>query len=204
MKEKLARLKPSGRTLAAYIMIAALLFRELSYLLETGILLLSKRPIPHLTYALLEYTGVLILPLSALWLWRAAGYASRKAAATSALLLGCAYVLERAGMTILQEKFLLKYADRLPVYYGAMGGILLLCFLLVVWAMPGSRKKIKGNLWIAAGMLLWLVLLAAADVAVGLASDWILPSFGKSSLFLHPLELWDVLWRRFCLSGSIR
>ena len=191
MKEKLARLKPSGRTLAAYIMIAALLFRELPYLLETGILLLSKRPIPHLTYALLEYTGVLILPLSALWLWRAAGYASRKAAATSALLLGCAYVLERAGMTILQEKFLLKYADRLPVYYGAMGGILLLCFLLVVWAMPGSRKKIKGNLWIAAGMLLWLVLLAAADVAVGLASDWILPSFGTNVMLRAAAALVD-------------
>ena len=180
MKEKLARLKPSGRTLAAYIMIAALLFRELPYLLETGILLLSKRPIPHLTYALLEYTGVLILPLSALWLWRAAGYASRKAAATSALLLGCAYVLERAGLTILQEKFLLKYADRLPVYYGAMGGILLLCFLLVVWAMPGSRKKMKGNLWIGAGMLLGLVLLAGIDAAVEFVSGWILPSFGTN------------------------
>lgn len=182
MKEKLANLKPSEKNLSVYLLVSALLFRILPYLLETLILLAGKKPLAEPLYFTLEYAVILLLPLSAVWLWRAAGYQGRKTGIAGAAVIALAYVLETAGGAVLQEKFLVSFLETPAVYYGLYLSLLLGVLLLMLWAMPGSRKKLKGNLWIC-GVLLgrWLVLFLV-DVLFEICGGLILISFGSNVL----------------------
>lgn len=191
MKEKLAKLKPSAENLSVYLFVTALLFRILPYLTETLILLAGKKPLARPLYFTLEYAVILLLPLSAVWLWRAAGYRERKTGIAGAAVLALAYVLETAGGTVLQEKYLTVFLDTAAAYYGLYAILLLLVLALMLWAMPGSRKKLKGNLFICGILLGRWILLFAADALLTLCGGLILASFGSNVLLRAVTALAD-------------
>lgn len=182
MKEKLAKLKPSAANLSVYLFMAALLFRLLPYLLETLILLAGKKPLAEPLCFVLEYAVILLLPLSAVWLWRAAGYPDRKTGIAGAAVIALAYVLETAGGTVLQEKYLTVFLDMAAAYYGLYALLLLVVMALMLWALPGSRKKMKGNLVICGILLGRWIILFAADALLTLCGGLILVSFGSNIL----------------------
>lgn len=182
MNEKLEKLKPSEKNLATYLFAAAVLFRTLPYLLETLILMLGRRALPQPAYFALEYSAILILPLAALCLWGAVGYGSRREGLAGAAGMAFAYVLETAGGTILQEKVLVQSFDRQLLYYGMLVLLLLVGLLVLLWAFPGSRRKMKGNLWIVGVLAGRLLVLLAVDRLVALCAGWLQPSFGSNVL----------------------
>lgn len=173
MNEKLEKLKPSEKNLATYLFAAAVLFRTLPYLLETLILMLGRRALPQPAYFALEYGVILILPLAALCLWGAVGYGSRREGLAGATGMAFAYVLETAGGTILQEKVLAQSFDRQLLYYGMLALLLLVGLLVLLWAFPGSRRKMKGNLWIVGVLAGRLLVLLAVDRLVALCAGWL-------------------------------
>ena len=191
MNEKLEKLKPSEKNLATYLFTAAVLFRTLPYLLETLILMLGKRALPQAAYFALEYSAILILPLAALCLWGAAGYGSRREGLAGAVGMAFAYVLETAGGTILQEKVLVHFFDRLLLYYGMLALLLLAGLLVLMWALPGSRRKMKGNLWIVGVLLGRLLVLLTVDRLVALCARWLQSSFGSNVLLRAVTALID-------------
>lgn len=162
------------------LFVGALLYRSVPYLLNVLILVITQKPIPKLWNQMLNYSGILILLLFALILWKALGYERKSNALFGAVMLGLAGAVNTVGGNVLTGKVLVHLTEQ-PVIYYLLCALLQLCYItLIVWALPVGKRDIK-QLCICYGICVaGSVILLGVDGIVGLLGGVIQMSFGTN------------------------
>lgn len=162
------------------LFIGALLYRSVPYLLNVVMLVVTQKPVHKLVNCILNHSGILILLLFALALWKSVGYERKRDALSGAVMLGLAGAVSSVGGTLLSDTILMYLSGQPIIYY-------LLCILLqlgyitlIRFALPNRKNGTKDvcvdyGICIAGSMVLWIV-----DGLLGLFSGIIQMSFGTN------------------------
>lgn len=204
MKEKFERIKPSEENFLIYLLIFAILYRCMPYMINVIILIMIKMPISHGTNQLIRESSLLVLIAGTYFLGKKAGYAGRMEAFAAGLILAFAQVFEETAGIVLFQKVMIHMMDKIYVFMAVCIALEIIYTVLFAIAMPKENNKMKDFLKIWGIWVMRTAALILLEKGLNILSLWMNMSFAANLLVLIMAAMADAgfLYWIYCCVGK--